>query len=147
MGKKRVVTKTGTDNAKIKDRITKLANKAVKGKRLEKGRVYITVSYNNTNMVLTDLQGNVVAWTSAGTLGFRGPKKSTPFAAAKVAEALIQKVGKIGLKNVEVYVQGIGGGRESGIRALVTQGLEIDLIKDVTPVPHNGPRSPKPRRI
>ena len=147
MGKKRVVTKTGADNAQIKDRINKLANKAVKGKRVEKGRVYIMLSYNNTSMTLTDLQGNVIAWTSAGVLGFRGPKKSTPFAAAKVAEALVQKVAKIGLKDVEVYIQGIGGGRESGIRALVTQGLGIDLIKDITPVPHNGPRPPKVRRI
>jgi len=147
MGKKRVVTKTGTDISRIQEKISKVTGKEVKGKRLEKGRVYITVSYNNTAMTLTDLQGNVIAWTSAGALGFKGPKKSTPFAASKVAEALVQKVSRTGLRTVEVYIRGIGGGREAGIRALATHGLEIVLIKDVTPIPHNGPRPPKPRRI
>lgn len=147
MGKKRVVTKTGTGVSQMKEKISKVAGKEVKGKHLEKGRVYITVSYNNTVMTVTDLQGNVIAWTSAGTLGFKGPKKSTPFAASKVAETLMQKVSKTGLRTIEVYVQGIGGGREAGIRALAAHGLDIVLIKDVTPVPHNGPRPPKRRRI
>ncbi len=147
MGKKRVVTKTGTDINQIREKINKVAGKGVKGKHLEKGRVYITVSYNNTVMTVTDLQGNVITWASAGALGFKGPKKSTPFAASKVAEALMQKLGKTGLKTVEVYVRGVGGGREAGIRALATHGLDIVLIKDVTPIPHNGPRPPKPRRI
>ncbi len=147
MGKKRVVTKAGTDASKLHDQVSKAGDKGVRGKHLETGRIYITVSYNNTVMTVTDLSGNVVAWTSAGTLGFKGPKKSTPFAASKVAEALMQKVAKTGLKTVEIYIKGIGGGRESGIRTLAAKGLEIVLIKDVTPVPHNGPRPPKPRRI
>jgi len=147
MGKKRVITKAGTDTSKLQAQMHKSEGKGIRGKRLEKGRIYITVSYNNTVMTVTDLSGNVIAWTSAGVLGFRGPKKSTPFAASKVAEALMQKVAKTGLTTVEVYIKGIGGGRESGIRTLAAKGLEIVLIKDITPVPHNGPRPPKPRRI
>ncbi|MGC8651013.1 MAG: 30S ribosomal protein S11 [Minisyncoccia bacterium] len=146
MGKKRVVTKSGEDLNKIEEKISSSQAKASKA-LLEKGRIYIAASYNNTLISLTNLKGELIAWSSAGTLGFKGPKKATPFAASKVVEALLEKVQKSGLKTVEVYVKGIGGGRESAIRSLATHGLDIDLIKDVTPIPHNGPRPPKVRRV
>lgn len=146
MGKKRIVTKTGEDLNTIEQKIESSKTKAPKTV-LEKGRIYITASYNNTLISLTNLQGELIAWSSAGSLGFKGPKKATPFAASKVVEALLQKVQKTGLKTVEVYVKGVGGGRDSAIRSLATHGLDIDLIKDVTPIPHNGPQPPKPRRV
>jgi len=146
MGKKRVVTKLGEDLNKIEEKIGSSQAKSSKA-LLEKGRVYIIASYNNTLISLTNLKGELIAWSSAGTLGFKGPKKATPFAASKVVEALLQKVQKSGLKTVEVYVKGVGGGRESAIRSLATHGLDIDLIKDVTPIPHNGPKPPKIRRV
>ncbi|MGE4554541.1 MAG: 30S ribosomal protein S11 [Candidatus Paceibacterota bacterium] len=146
MGKKRIVTKTGEDISKIESKITEFATKTPK-KQLEKGRIYISCSYNNTVVTLTDLNGNVIAWSSAGSLGFRGPQKATPYAATKVVEALLEKVKKIGLKTVEVYIKGIGGGRKASILALANKGLDIDLVKDVTPIPHNGPRPPKVRRV
>jgi len=146
MGKKRIVTKGGEDISKIEEKIITSKTKALT-KQLEKGRVYIKVSYNNTIISLTDLNGDIVAWSSAGILGFKGPKKATPFAASKVVEALLEKVKRVGFKTAEVYVKGVGPGRESAIRSLVNQGVEIDLIKDITPVPHNGPRPPKVRRV
>lgn len=116
-------------------------------KKVALGRIYISASYNNTMISATDEKGNVIAWASSGGLGFRGPKKATPFAAARVAEAIVEKVKKTGLAEVEVYVRGIGGGRESAIRTLISKGMDIKLIKDVTPIPHNGPRPPKVRRV
>jgi len=146
MGKKRVVTKLGEDISKIEEKITG-AQAKMPNVQLEKGRIYITASYNNTLITLANLKGDIIAWSSAGALGFKGPKKATPFAATKVVEALLEKVKKSGLKTVEVYVKGVGGGRESSIRAVASHGLDIDLIKDVTPVPHNGPQPPKVRRV
>jgi len=96
---------------------------------------------------VTDLSGRVIAWSSAGLLGFKGPKKATPFAASKVVEAVLEQVKKSGLKTVEIYVKGVGGGRDSAMRTIASHGLDIDLIKDVTPLPHNGPRPPKVRRV
>ncbi len=146
MGKKRIVTKTGEDISKITSKITEFTTKAPK-KQLERGRIYINCSYNNTMVTLTDLNGNVIASSSAGALGFRGPQKATPYAATKVVEALLEKVKKIGLKTVEIYIKGIGGGRKAAILALANKGIDIDLVKDVTPIPHNGPRPPKVRRV
>jgi len=146
MGKKRVVTKSGEDISKIEEKIIS-AQAKVPNIQLEKGRIYIIASYNNTLISLTNLKGDLIAWSSAGTLGFKGPKKATPFAASKVVESLLEKVKKSGLKNVELYVRGVGGGRESSIRTIASHGLEIDLIKDVTPIPHNGPKPPKVRRV
>ena len=147
MGKKRVITKTGEDIGKIEEKPTSIKTKGLFKKYLEKGRIYICASYNNTLISATDLKGNVIAWSSAGSLGFKGPKKATPFAASKVVAILMEKVKKVGLKTAEIYVKGIGGGRETAIRSLANQGLDIILIKDVTPIPHNGPRPPKPRRV
>ena len=116
-------------------------------RKVDKGQVHIQASFNNTLVTITDMQGNTVSWSSAGSLGFKGSRKSTPFAAQMAAEAAA-KVGKEhGLKSVEVYVKGPGAGRESAIRALSTCELEITLISDVSPIPHNGCRPPTRRRV
>lgn len=116
-------------------------------KNIERGQAHIQSTFNNTMVTLTDLQGNVLSWASAGQLGFRGSRKSTPFAAQQAAEEAAKKAMEHGLKVVEVYVKGPGSGREAAIRSLQASGLEISLIKDVTPVPHNGCRPPKRRRV
>ena len=116
-------------------------------KNVERGQAHIVSTFNNTMVTLTDLQGNVLSWASAGQLGFRGSKKSTPFAAQQAAEEAAQKAMEHGLKTVEVYVKGPGSGREAAIRSLQATGLEVNLIKDVTPIPHNGCRPPKRRRV
>ena len=116
-------------------------------KNIERGAAHIRSSFNNTLVTLTDLQGNAIAWSSAGSLGFRGSKKSTPFAAQMAAETAAKGAMEHGLKTVEVYVKGPGSGREAAIRALQTAGLEVNMIKDVTPIPHNGCRPPKRRRV
>ncbi|MBR3836967.1 MAG: 30S ribosomal protein S11 [Clostridia bacterium] len=116
-------------------------------KNIEKGAAHIRSTYNNTIITLTDVNGNAISWASAGELGFKGSKKSTPFAAQMAAETAAKLAVDQGLKTVEVFVKGPGQGRESAIRALQTAGLEITLIKDVTPIPHNGCRPPKRRRV
>lgn len=115
-------------------------------KNIEKGQAHISSSFNNTMVSLTDMQGNLISWASAGGLGFRGSRKSTPFAAQEAAETASKKAMEHGLKTVEVYVKGPGSGREAAIRALQA-GLEVTSIKDVTPIPHNGCRPPKRRRV
>lgn len=114
---------------------------------LPHGQMHILATYNNTIVTLTDLNGNVIAWSSAGLVGFHGPKKSTPYAAGVIIRQLLDKVKDIGLKDVDVKIKGVGSGRESAIRALASQGINIFSIKDVTPIPHNGPRPPKPRKV
>ena len=121
-------------------------------KNIEKGQVHISSSFNNTMVTVTDTQGNAISWAaiswaSAGGLGFRGSKKSTPFAAQTAAETAARAAMEHGLKTVEVFVKGPGSGREAAIRALQTAGLEVTMIKDVTPIPHNGCRPPKRRRV
>ena len=116
-------------------------------KNVEKGQVHIRSSFNNTMVTMTDMQGNALSWASSGEMGFRGSRKSTPFAAQTAAETAAKAAMEHGLKTVEVYVKGPGSGREDAIRALQAVGLEVTLIKDVTPVPHNGCRPPKRRRI
>ena len=116
-------------------------------KNIEKGQAHIVSSFNNTMVTLSDLSGNVISWASAGQLGFRGSRKSTPFAAQQAAEEAAKKAMEHGLKVVEVYVKGPGSGREAAIRSLQATGLEVSLIKDVTPIPHNGCRPPKRRRV
>lgn len=112
-----------------------------------RGRAYVQATYNNTIVTVADLAGNVLAWSSAGGCGFKGPKKSTSFAASVVVRELMKKLEGRGLKEVQVLVKGIGAGRESAIRALHANGLEVSSIKDMTPIPHNGPRKRKPRRV
>ena len=131
--------------------MAKVAKKVVKRRRerknIEKGTVHIRATFNNTLVTVTDTAGNAISWASAGELGFKGSRKSTPFAAQSAAETAAKAAMEHGLKSVEVYVRGPGSGRESAIRALETVGLQITLIKDVTPVPHNGCRPPKRRRV
>ena len=116
-------------------------------KNIERGAAHIHSSFNNTIVSITDVTGNVISWGSAGGLGFKGSRKSTPFAEGEVAETAAKKAMEHGLKSVEVFVKGPGSGREAAIRALQTAGLEISSIKDVTPIPHNGCRPPKRRRV
>ena len=116
-------------------------------KNVEQGQVHIRSSFNNTMVTVTDLQGNALSWASSGEMGFRGSRKSTPFAAQTAAETAAKAAMEHGLKTVEVYVKGPGAGREAAIRALQAVGLEVTLIKDVTPGPHNGCRPPKRRRV
>ena len=116
-------------------------------KNIENGAVHIQSTFNNTIVTITDTQGNAISWASSGGLGFRGSRKSTPFAAQTAAETAAKAAMEHGLKSVEVYVKGPGSGREAAIRALQTVGLEVKMIKDVTPIPHNGCRPPKRRRV
>lgn len=116
-------------------------------KNVERGSAHIHSTFNNTIVTLTDMAGNALSWSSAGTLGFKGSRKSTPFAAQMAAETAAKAAMDHGLKTVDVYVKGPGAGREAAIRALQAAGLEVSLIKDVTPIPHNGCRPPKRRRV
>lgn len=152
MGKKHVIQKTEKEliqeSENIEAKVQK--NPALAGPlsgQVKEGRVYISSSYNNTVITLTDAKGNVLAWASAGSLGFKGTKKSTPFAASKVAEGLMQTIKKVGIQKIAVFVKGIGSGRESAIRSLAGRGFDITAITDVTPIPHNGCRPPKARRV
>ena len=130
---------------------TKATKKVVKRRRerkvVEKGAAHIRSSFNNTMVTITDLEGNALSWASSGGLGFRGSRKSTPYAAQTAAETAAKAAMEHGLKTVEVYVKGPGQGREAAIRDLQTAGLEVVMIKDVTPIPHNGCRPPKRRRV
>jgi small subunit ribosomal protein S11 len=145
MGKRRVITIGDKEGGSSKQSMS--AAKGTKRRNLAKGQVHIKSSYNNTVVTLTDLNGGVIAWSSAGSLGFKGAKKATPYAATNIINSLIEKTKKVGLKEVEVFVKGIGSGRDSAIRAIASNGLVITSISDVTPIPHNGCRPPKPRRI
>jgi len=152
MGKKRVIEKgEGLQKSESADQVSAAPSKKGKKKKsrtkIETGRIYIKSSYNNTIITVTDDDGNVIAWASAGALGFSGPKKATPFAASKVTSAIIEKLSKSGPHTVDLYVSGIGPGRDSAIRSIASGGFDVQSISDVTPVPHNGPRSKKPRRL
>ena len=149
MGKKRVAQKTKEESIAEKEKLDNILKKDVKttGGRTNEGRVYISSSYNNTTITLTDQGGNALAWASAGNIGFKGTKKATPFAASKVAEVLAQKAQRIGIERISIFVKGIGGGRDSSIRSLASRGMDIISIKDVTPIPHNGCRPSGPRRV
>lgn len=125
----------------------KVVKKRRERKNIEKGSVHIQATFNNTIVTISDVEGNTISWASAGELGFKGSRKSTPFAAQSASETAAKAAIDHGLKTVEVFVKGPGAGRESAIRALETVGLQITLIKDVTPVPHNGCRPPKRRRV
>ena len=116
-------------------------------KNIESGQAHISSTFNNTIVTLTDTKGNAISWASAGELGYRGSRKSTPFAAQMAAETATKAAMEHGMKTVEVYVKGPGAGREAAIRALQATGLEVNSIKDVTPIPHNGCRPPKRRRV
>ena len=142
MGKKRIVAKGETENAGATTRGA-LSKKRV----LDRAVLHVESTYNNTRLTLTDEKGNVVAFSSSGSLGFQGAKKGTPFAAAKVGEAIAAKAQAMGVREISVVVSGVGSGRESSIRGFVNKGFSVTRIKDATPVPHNGPRPPRARRV
>ena len=150
MGKKRVIIKTKEELLKERDKIEAAVKKGIQIKTSQKirdGRLCVFSSYNNTILTLTDPLGNVLYWTSTGRLGFKGAKKGTPFAASKVAEAMVQAIYKLKINKIRVFVKGTGSGRESAIRSLAGRGFDILSFKDITPVPHNGCRPKKPRRV
>ena len=150
MGKKRVIKKEDTEgdtHGEPVARITEPSSRSEGARKGIKGIAHIRATYNNTAVSLTDEKGNMLVWSSAGAMGFKGAKKATPFAASRVAETVVEKAKKMGLDEVIVLVKGVGSGRESAIRSLANHGLNITLIKDVTPLPHNGPRPKKVRRV
>ncbi|MBI2279023.1 MAG: 30S ribosomal protein S11 [Candidatus Brennerbacteria bacterium] len=150
MGKKKVAAKSQEELVKESEAVEATAAKESAksvSTRLSHGRIYVNASYNNTMITVTDEKGGVVAWMSSGSLGFSGPKKATPFAASKVAEAIAEKVRKSGPLNVEIFVRGIGKGRDSAVRTLAAKGFVVESVKDITPIPHNGPRPRKTRRV
>ena len=145
MGKKKVTTQEGTPAEAVAAKAAQSAGR--KAKRVQEGKVFINATYNNTVVTVTDNGGNVLAWASAGSLGFSGPKKATPFASSKVIAAITEKIQASGPKDIAVIVKGIGSGRDSAIRSLINNGFNVLSIKDATPVPHNGPRPAKTRRV
>ena len=144
MGKKRIIKKEGqtVDQGLVSRALARTAKK----KHIE-GILFVQSTYNNTKVILTDVKGNTLCWSSSGSLGFRGAKKGTPFAAAKVGEIVGTKAQAMGIKEVSVVVRGVGSGRESGIRGFLSKGIGLTSIQDRTPVPHNGPKPKKPRRV
>jgi len=149
MGKKRIIQQSEEELLKEKNKVDAKVAKEMETsvKKISEGRVYISSTYNNTMITLTDTKGNSLGWTSAGKIGFKGAKKSTPFAASKVAEAVSLIASKFGIEKISIFVKGVGSGRDSAIRSLMARGLEVVSLKDVTPIPHNGCRPPKARRI
>jgi small subunit ribosomal protein S11 len=151
MGKKRIIKKSFEELAAEREAVEERVRRAGEevGRRMPLGRaeVHILATWNNTIISLTNLKGDVIAQASAGSIGFQGTKKATPFAASRVAEVIAEKAKNLGISRVAVTVRGIGSGRESAIRSLASHGLDIVSIRDRTPIPHNGPRPPKPRRV
>lgn len=144
MGKKRIIKKSGRglDQGRKERALSKIAKK-----RIDRGVLHVEATFNNTKVVFTDDKGNAIISSSAGALGFSGARKSTPYAATKVGELLGEKAATIGVKEATVVIRGVGAGRESALRGFAAKGITIRAIKDATPVPHNGPRAPKPRRV
>jgi len=142
MGKKRIVKKTG-EGAGSKPR----SLSRVPRKKVLSGKLYVESTYNNTKAQVTDMAGNALIWSSSGMLGFRGAKKGTPFAAAKVGELLGEKAATMGMKEAGAVIKGVGSGREAVVRGFMSKGIDIIFVKDATPVPHNGPKPKKPRRV
>jgi small subunit ribosomal protein S11 len=144
MGKKRIVKKSGggIDKGKVSRSLSRVSRKNVGA-----GTLYVQSTYNNTKLLLADKKGDALAWSSSGSLGFKGAKKGTPFAAAKVGEIIGDKALLMGVKEADVVVKGIGPGRESSIRAFAAKGINLAAIRDETPVPHHGPKQTKPRRV
>lgn len=151
MGKKHIIQTNQEELLKEKQKVDDTLKKETKVKsiteRVSEGKVYVSSSYNNTLITLTNARGQVLAWKSAGSVGFKGAKKATSFAASRVAEAISNICKKIGIEKISVLIRGVGAGRESAVRTLVAQGLNVISIKDVTPIPHNGCRPKKIRRV
>ncbi|MBI4134907.1 MAG: 30S ribosomal protein S11 [Candidatus Sungbacteria bacterium] len=150
MGKKRVARQDSNqalkDREALEEKVSRMKETGA-SRHAVRGVAHIQATYNNTMISISDDRGNILAWSSAGALGFRGAKKATPFAAARVAETVVEKVKRAGLQDVAVLVKGIGSGRDSAVRALANHGLNIMMIRDITPVPHNGVRPKKVRRV
>lgn len=142
MGKKRIIKKSGGDGGVYSKALMRIPKK-----KLVVGTLNILATFNNTILTLCDNKGNAIISASSGVLGFRNSRKSTPFAAAKVGEIIGEKANQMGMKEARVIIKGIGAGRESALRGFANQGINITQISDLTPVPHNGPRKPKPRRV
>lgn len=151
MGKKHIIEANQEELMKEKEKVDKAVEKETKVKAsavgVRQARIYVSSSYNNTILTLTNHKGQVLAFKSAGSVGFKGTKKATSFAASKVAEAVANICKKLGIEKIDVFIKGIGAGRESAVRTLVSQGLNVSSIKDITPIPHNGCRPKKIRRI
>ncbi len=151
MGKKKVIKKTEEELLKEREDIESKIQKGIASpktsKSLKNGWLYVFSSYNNTILTLTDQTGNVLSWASAGKIGFKGTKKGTPYAANRVAEVIAQSIQRLKIDEIKIKVKGIGSGRDSAIRALIARGVNVVSIEDVTPVPHNGCRPPKARRV
>ena len=153
MGKKKIAKKSSEEVLKESAKVASAASKVYAAKKLkakkkiQSGRIYIKSSYNNTVISVTDTSGNILTWASAGSLGFSGPKKATPFASSKIAAVIAERLKATGPWDVEIITKGVGSGRDSAIRSLINQGFNVTSLRDVTPVPHNGPRPPKPRRV
>lgn len=148
MGKKRIIEKSETQQqgAVLKETGVKKVEKT-SGVKISRGIIYVLATYNNTIITAADEKGNVLAWASAGGIGFKGTKKSTPFAASKTAEVISEKIKNFGISDIDVMIKGIGAGRDSSLRSFAASGFNINLIKDITPIPHNGCRRPKVRRV
>ena len=144
MGKKRITTQEG---AAVTEGTEPEKVVRVPKKKLISGTFHIEATFNNTKVVFTDKSGNTLFWGSSGAMGFKGAKKGTPFAASKVGDVVGEKVAALGIKEADVVVKGVGSGREPAIRGFMSHGIEITAIKDATPVPHNGPKAKKPRRV
>ncbi|MBI2644084.1 MAG: 30S ribosomal protein S11 [Candidatus Wildermuthbacteria bacterium] len=151
MGKKRIIRKSGEELVEerkgVDEKVSAQTGAVPSRVAIKEGRVYVYSSYNNTLISLTDTQGRVLSQVSAGKIGFKGTKKSTPFAASKVAETIAQMIANKGIERVHVFIKGIGPGRDSALRALGARNFEIISIADITPVPHNGPKAPRLRRV
>jgi len=151
MGKKRIIKEEATqttpeEGAKVPAVVSVPTPASGSKKRFDSGILCVESTYNNTKLVLTDLKGNTLAWSTSGALGFKGAKKGTPFAAAKIGEKIAEKAVTFGIKEVKVIIKGVGSGRESAVRGFISKGINLTTIQDMTPVPHNGPKPPKPRR-
>lgn len=143
MGKTKITTETSTEVTPE----AKVAQTKTPKKKVVSGIVYVDATFNNTKVLFADKLGNTLFWSSSGSLGFRGAKKGTPFAASKVGDVIGGKMATLGVKDSDVVVRGVGSGREPAIRAFMAHGIEVTSIKDATPVPHNGPKAKKPRRV
>ena len=146
MGKKKIATAEDKPKETGEQAPETAAPAKLSKRRVDSGILCVESTYNNTKLTLTDSAGGTLAWSSSGSLGFKGAKKGTPFAAAKVGETLALKAQTLGVKEVRVVVKGVGSGRESAIRGFISKGVNLTTIADMTPVPHNGPKPPKPRR-
>ncbi len=149
MGKKRIIEKSEEEILEEKNNLeaTKKKGRKTKKRGVELGRIYISATYNNTSITLTDDKGGVLAWSSAGSMGFKGTKKATPYAASEVANVIFEKAEKMGMKEVDIFVKGVGTGRSSALRAFASKNIIIKSIKDITPIPHNGCRPKRARRV